>query len=190
MPWQKPRSRGGNTLCTVGSQCQRCIRDWRFHWVETWYTSPGYQMGWFGNLGGIHRFKTAIFFSDEHGLAYFDGTQLYEHEDPRKGLHPDWKSYIFNYGRNEVRNFLTSSALLWNMGWMYDMLNFMSKDPVYRKHQHNQLTFSVSTSALCPAEVVRKGKFAFGISDSAAPNVDEKNWSSSACQMLIGDDVD
>jgi len=51
--------------------------------------------------------------SDLHGLAYFDGTALYEHEDPRKGFHPEWKSYIFNYGRNEVRSFLISSAIFW-----------------------------------------------------------------------------
>jgi 1,4-alpha-glucan branching enzyme len=51
--------------------------------------------------------------SDEHGLAYFDGTHLYEHEDPRKGFHPDWNSYIYNYDRNEVRSFLMSSALFW-----------------------------------------------------------------------------
>ena len=50
---------------------------------------------------------------DEHGLAYFDGTHLFEHSDPRQGYHPDWKSYIFNYGRNEVRAYLISSALFW-----------------------------------------------------------------------------
>ena len=50
---------------------------------------------------------------DEHGLHFFDGTHLYEHADPRKGFHPDWKSDIFNYGRNEVRAFLISNALFW-----------------------------------------------------------------------------
>ena len=50
---------------------------------------------------------------DLHGLHYFDGTFLYEHHDPKKGYHPDWKSYIFNYGRNEVRSFLISNALFW-----------------------------------------------------------------------------
>src|ERR1700735_2839693 len=51
--------------------------------------------------------------SDAHGLAYFDGTHLYEHADSRQGFHPDWKTHIFNYGRTEVRSFLMSSAMLW-----------------------------------------------------------------------------
>lgn len=51
--------------------------------------------------------------TDEHGLGYFDGTHLFEHEDPRQGFHPDWTSYIFNFGRNEVRSFLLSSAMHW-----------------------------------------------------------------------------
>ena len=51
--------------------------------------------------------------NDQHGLAYFDGTHLYEHADPRKGFHPDWKSAIFNYDRNEVRGFLISNVIFW-----------------------------------------------------------------------------
>jgi 1,4-alpha-glucan branching enzyme len=50
---------------------------------------------------------------DAHGLAYFDGTHLYEHADPRQGFHPEWQSYIFNYGRSEVRAFLISNAIFW-----------------------------------------------------------------------------
>jgi len=64
-------------------------------------------------IGIILDWVPSHFPSDEHGLSYFDGTHLFEHSDPRKGYHPDWKSYIFNYGRNEVRAFLISSALFW-----------------------------------------------------------------------------
>lgn len=173
----------------------------------------------------------AHFPKDAHGLARFDGTPIYEHPDSRRGEHPDWGTYIFNYEKTEVRNFLIGSALFWiekfhidglrvdavasmlyldygkrdgewlpniyggrenleaieflkhlnsinqqrnpgtaimaeestsftgvtspvkdnglgftfkwNMGWMNDFLKYMSTDPIYRCHDHNELTFSM-----------------------------------------------
>lgn len=182
-------------------------------------------------IGVILDWVPSHFPTDAHGLAQFDGSHLYEHADPRLGFHPDWKSAIFNLGRNEVRNFLISNALYWMqhfhadalrvdavasmlyldysrkegqwlpnayggkenieaisflrefnetlyrefpdaqsiaeestawpsvsrptyvgglgfgqkwmMGWMHDTLNFFKKDPIYRRHHHSDITFSL-----------------------------------------------
>jgi 1,4-alpha-glucan branching enzyme len=182
-------------------------------------------------IGVLMDWVPAHFPRDSWALARFDGTALYEHEDPRRGAHPDWGTLIFNFGRNEVRNFLTASALYWleefhldglrvdavasmlyldysrqpgewvpnryggnedleaidfikelnktvyrnhptaitvaeestawpgvsrpvhlgglgfgfkwNMGWMHDTLEYISKDPVYRRFHHHQLTFAL-----------------------------------------------
>jgi 1,4-alpha-glucan branching enzyme len=74
-----------------------------------WFVDHLHQLG----IGVILDWTPAHFPTDEHGLIYFDGTHLYEHADPRKGMHAEWGSAIFNYGRNEVRSFLISNANFW-----------------------------------------------------------------------------
>ncbi len=181
-------------------------------------------------IGVILDWVPGHFPNDAHGLVRFDGTALYEHEDPREGFHRDWNTLIYNYGRHEVRAFLIASALhwiehyhidglrvdavasmlyrdysrpagewvpniyggrenleaiaflrqlnqtiaqrcpgaimvaeestawpgvsravtegglgftyKWNMGWMHDSLHYMARDPAYRKHHHDEFTFS------------------------------------------------
>ena len=183
-------------------------------------------------IGIILDWVPSHFPEDAHGLGFFDGSHLYEHPDRRKGYHPDWKSLIFNYGRNEVKSFLISNAIFWldqfhadglrvdavasmlfldysredgewepnmfggrenleaiafmrelneavykdfpdvqtiaeestsfpmvskptyigglgfgmkwMMGWMHDTLQYFAKEPIYRRHHQNDLTFSMT----------------------------------------------
>ncbi|PQJ69386.1 1,4-alpha-glucan branching protein GlgB [Polaribacter butkevichii] len=184
------------------------------------------------NIGVLLDWVPSHFPSDDHGLGFFDGSHLYEHPDRRKGYHQDWKSLIFNYGRNEIKAFLISNAIFWldqyhadglrvdavasmlfldysreegewepnefggrenldainfikemnmavyeafpdvqtiaeestsfpkvskpiydgglgfgmkwMMGWMHDTLDYFAKEPIYRKHHQNELTFSLN----------------------------------------------
>ncbi|MFO1145341.1 MAG: alpha-amylase family glycosyl hydrolase [Rhodospirillales bacterium] len=73
-------------------------------------------------IGVILDWVPGHFPKDAHALAWFDGTHLFEHDDPRKGEHPDWGTLIFNYGRHEVENFLIANAMFWLKTYHFDGL--------------------------------------------------------------------
>ena len=140
--WKKPKGNESLSYRELATELVDYVKQMNFTHVEflpvmehPYFPSWGYQItGYFApssRFGGpqdfmylcdkLHQAGIGIildwvpshFPNDAHGLAQFDGTHLYDHADPRKGFHPDWKSAIFNYGRNEVRSFLISNALFW-----------------------------------------------------------------------------
>jgi 1,4-alpha-glucan branching enzyme len=140
--WRKPAEGGFFSYREIGNEVIAYVKDLGFTHIEllpvmehpldaSWgyqvinYYAPTSRYGapadlmWFINechlngIGVILDWVPAHFPDDEYGLSMYDGTHLYDHMDPRKGKHPDWGTNIFNYGRNEVRNYLLSNALYW-----------------------------------------------------------------------------
>ncbi|MGF1610876.1 MAG: 1,4-alpha-glucan branching protein GlgB [Kiloniellales bacterium] len=137
-------------------------------------------------IGVIVDWVPAHFPSDEHGLARFDGTALYEHEDPRLGFHKDWDTLIYNFGRREVANFLRANALFWLSHFHVDALRVdavasmlyldYSRQPgewVPNVHGGNEnldaITFLRDTNSVIPAEV--PGTLCIAEESTAWPNV-------------------
>jgi 1,4-alpha-glucan branching enzyme len=127
-------------------------------------------------IGVILDWAPSHFTTDEHGLAFFDGTHLFEHDDPRRGLHPDWHSYIFNYGRNEVRNFLLSSAHFWLDKYHADglrvdavasmlYLDFLKRlnENIYKEYPDVQIIAEESTAWPMVSKPVYLGGLGFGM---------------------------